>query len=258
MKNIYVIFGIVIVVVAAFFAFNSFIYNQKQADTSPTEFSSVFAQAMFEKGTEDGLIPIEGFDAGLLLSEFPGLEVEDFEGVKAFEGVYSVENGEVVFTRTGGDAVSSAERTVSEEGYATLLENISARLSFPVYDESDIADVIEILSAGSDIEVHTVTSADVVTRINEGASALGVTVTPREVLDDSRCPTDVQCVWEGTVRVRATLASGLGVAEQEFTLNTPITTEAEEITLTQVSPSPKAGVDIQERDYIFYFSIKER
>ena len=96
------------------------------------------------------------------------------------------------------------------------------------------------------------------TSIDHGGSDLGITVTPHEILEDSRCPVDVQCVWAGTVRVRATLESGLGTAPQIFELYKSITTETEIVHLAAVEPSPYAGVTIKPEDYVFVFLVTKR
>jgi|SRR3989344_2314944 len=96
------------------------------------------------------------------------------------------------------------------------------------------------------------------TRIDLGASALDVKVIPQAILEDSRCPAEVQCIQAGTVRVRATLESGLGSANQIFRLGDVITTESEAITLVDVLPAPAAGVQIRANDYRFIFEIRKR
>ena len=95
-------------------------------------------------------------------------------------------------------------------------------------------------------------------RIGQEVSALDVRITPLKVLEDSRCPIDVQCIQAGTVRLQARLVSGLGTAQQEFKLGQPITTEAEEVTLATVTPAPKAGVKIAESEYVFTFTVVKR
>lgn len=95
-------------------------------------------------------------------------------------------------------------------------------------------------------------------RIGQEISVLGVRITPLKVLEDSRCPIDVQCIQAGTVRLQTRLVSGLGTAQQEFKLGQVITTEAEEVTLVQVLPAPKAGVKIAEGDYVFTFKVTKR
>src|SRR3989344_1477054 len=108
------------------------------------------------------------------------------------------------------------------------------------------------------VPTPTPSKTTIETRIDQGASALGVKVVPLEVLQDSRCPVDVECVWEGTVQVRALLSSGLGEAEQVFELNQPITTEAEVITLVEVFPAPESGRAILPNDYRFMFEVAKR
>lgn len=96
------------------------------------------------------------------------------------------------------------------------------------------------------------------TKIDQGASALDVKVVPLDVLEDSRCPQGVQCIWAGTVRVRALLQSGLGDANQIFELMKPITTEAEQVMLIEVLPQAEAGKTIDLSAYAFRFKIEKR
>ena len=99
----------------------------------------------------------------------------------------------------------------------------------------------------------------ITTKIDQGASAFGVKVVPLELLEDSRCPIGTNCVWGGTVRVRTLLASGLGESEQIFELNQPITTEAEIVTLEDVTPHPtSAELGPELNEYTFMFRIDKR
>lgn len=95
------------------------------------------------------------------------------------------------------------------------------------------------------------------TGLNTSVSTLGVTITPLEIVEDSRCPIDVQCIWAGTVKVRALLESGLGTATQLFELNMPITTEAEIVTLISVAPEKMAS-DTDASAYRFTFEVAKR
>lgn len=225
------------------------VYRTPTSQGISTRLAGYFQQELFERGTADGLIPIEGFDATLLLGEFSGLVPEDFEGVQAFEGVYRVQGGEVVFERTVSDPVSTAERTVSPEGYRTLLTTAAERLGITVGAETDVDRIVETLDQRVYLDVS----------LGETIAAYGVRLTPEVVLEDSRCPSDVQCVWAGTVRLEARLEGGLGVTIQEFTLGTPITTEAEVVTLVSVEPYPTApGGAISPEEYRFRFEITKR
>lgn len=95
-------------------------------------------------------------------------------------------------------------------------------------------------------------------RLNQEVAVLGIRLTPLEVLEDSRCPQDVQCIQAGTVRLRVRIQSGLGTATQELRLDQPVTTEAERITLKAVLPLTKAGTPIARGDYIFTFEVVKR
>ncbi len=249
MNKILVLGGLVLIGIGGFFALNAFMYQEKQNDDPAVEYARFFHDELFARGTADGLIPIEGFDADLLLGEFSGLVPSDFDGVEAFEGVYRVEGNAVVFDRTFAEPVSSAERTVSDAGYATLLQNVARRLGVALDSKEDVETLLATLDQRAYLDAS----------FGETVAAYGARVTPEELLEDSRCPSDVECVWAGTVRVRAVLESGLGRAPQEFVLGTPITTEAETITLVRVEPYPvSAGEAIAQEAYRFYFEITKR
>lgn len=95
--------------------------------------------------------------------------------------------------------------------------------------------------------------------IGQTASAFGVSITPKEVVEDSRCPSDVQCIQAGRVRVRADLVSGMGTASQVFLVGETITTEAEAVTLVEVKPATKIStVALKPSDYRFVFKIEKR
>jgi hypothetical protein len=94
--------------------------------------------------------------------------------------------------------------------------------------------------------------------LNKSATLLDVKITPLEVLEDSRCPIDVQCIQAGRVRVRVELVSGLGTAREIFEIDKSITTEAEEVKLLNVLPLPKAGQKIPLNSYVFSFQISKR
>lgn len=94
--------------------------------------------------------------------------------------------------------------------------------------------------------------------LNQNAQGLGITIVILAVLEDSRCPLDVQCIQAGTVRVRAQLTSGFGTDTREFTLGTPVTTEAEIVTLSNVTPAPDSTHPITPNEYQFTFTVTKR
>lgn len=94
--------------------------------------------------------------------------------------------------------------------------------------------------------------------LEEEGSALGVSITPLSIEEDSRCPLDVQCIQAGTVRLQILVRSGLGESIMPITLGSSITTEAESITLVNVRPSPFSDTTIEREDYVFEFSVAKR
>ena len=83
-----------------------------------------------------------------------------------------------------------------------------------------------------------------------------LTVVPLEVVEDSRCPIDTQCVWEGRVIVRAEIAAPGGVTTQDLTLGeeTRATAYGHRVTLTDVRPDRREGTVIDPGDYRFRFT----
>lgn len=136
---------LLLVGIAAYALFtNSAANNPLPEEASGTPLSEYFQAELTEPVSPDGPIPIEGYDAELLLGRYPGLAPEDFDGVAALQGHYTFEEGEAVFTLTEAFEHSAA-RTVSPEGYAVLLENVSARLSVPARTEAEIDALIAAL-----------------------------------------------------------------------------------------------------------------
>lgn len=223
--------------------------NAPGPDTRPPEvvYGAYFQERLVALGIKDVGHPIEGFDATLLIIAFPGLIEADFDGVATFEGHYEFKDGGLVHVRDREQPVSSAERTVSDAGYIALLANVSARLGIAVASEIDVDAIIVRIDTGERIE----------TKIGHGETALGVRIEPLELLEDSRCPEDVQCVWAGTVRVRVRVTTVTGETEQEFTLGEPVLLGGAEVTLTSVEPSPRSDSQFPPSTYRFHFAIKK-
>lgn len=100
-------------------------------------------------------------------------------------------------------------------------------------------------------------SANDTVRLNETVRIAGSWITPKEVVEDSRCPKDVQCIQAGTVRVRADVTPR-GSDQSEpvlFELGVRMTVGQDQITLIDVSPAPQSGSQINGDHYIFTFSV---
>jgi len=74
------------------------------------------------------------------------------------------------------------------------------------------------------------------------------------VLEDSRCPSDVTCVWEGNAKVEIGIGAGTGPTHA-LQLNTSLDPRAVEwndvlVTLLEVTPHPVSDVPITDADYV--------
>jgi hypothetical protein len=100
------------------------------------------------------------------------------------------------------------------------------------------------------------TSSIVTTFLGGRATGLNFTVSPQEIISDSRCAEGVQCIWAGTVELRAIVETPVGNGEHKITLGKPLTVGNYEVTLTEVTPAPKAGEKIPMSSYHFTFEVK--
>src|SRR5688500_13798954 len=80
-------------------------------------------------------------------------------------------------------------------------------------------------------------------------------ITFDSITADSRCPPDVQCVWEGDAVAKIMAATGTQEpVSYELHTNTGFTTQVEHggyrIRLSAVAPTPRAGVEIDPKTYV--------
>lgn len=90
----------------------------------------------------------------------------------------------------------------------------------------------------------------------------GLSVTFIEVLEDSRCPADAMCIWQGNVKVRIEVAAGTEVQQYVLTLGELLAgdTNAAEVpghtvSLQDVQPYPLASQPASFSDYAITLGI---
>ncbi len=88
--------------------------------------------------------------------------------------------------------------------------------------------------------------------ITQTAYVDGPTVTPLEIVEDSRCPANARCVWAGRVIVRARIAGGEWTMTRDLTLGEPIQIADGTLTLVSVAPEKWTTGVIDPRDYRCY------
>ena len=84
----------------------------------------------------------------------------------------------------------------------------------------------------------------------------GPTVTPMELLEDSRCPTEVNCVWAGQVRVKVRVAGGSWSKEMELVNAKPVHVADGALTLMGITPEKSQNTEIALSDYRFHFQFQ--
>ena len=75
-----------------------------------------------------------------------------------------------------------------------------------------------------------------VAKFGETAQAGILSVRPLALLEDSRCPASVQCVWAGQVRIRVEITDMMGRGLRELTLGQPLQLDGGSVTLVSVEP----------------------
>ncbi|MBA3527424.1 MAG: hypothetical protein H0T82_10970 [Sphingomonas sp.] len=84
----------------------------------------------------------------------------------------------------------------------------------------------------------------------------GVQVRPVALLEDSRCPALVRCIWAGRVRIEALIRFQSGSEmRREMTLGDAITLPEGNLALSGAVPAPVAGKVIAHGAYQFTFAL---
>lgn len=89
--------------------------------------------------------------------------------------------------------------------------------------------------------------------LGQVAVVSGLTVRPIKLIEDSRCPALVRCVWKGRLIVRARM-SGQGWTQiRDFELDVPQAVDRYRVTLVAAEPQKAAPGEIDPRTYRFTF-----
>lgn len=106
----------------------------------------------------------------------------------------------------------------------------------------------------------TVTSINVagtVAKLGETVTVDGVSITPISIIEESRCPTDVQCIQAGAITIKAKLVRGNNIQEMSLKLDTPTSFDTKVVTLNDAIPKPNTKVTLKDSDYRFSFNVKD-
>ncbi len=78
-------------------------------------------------------------------------------------------------------------------------------------------------------------------------------LTPRKLVEDSRCPMEARCAWAGQVRLLVRIGTGRRGGLREITSNTPIRVADGSLELVSVMPPRSVQRTLRPRDYRFAF-----
>jgi hypothetical protein len=138
-KNTTLLIILAVIIVGVYFISGSSV-------TLPKNLSDHFSERMNTIGISViGGVPIEGFDADTFMRAFPELDLQDFDGVQAFQGIYRFTDNKLEFEKYRVEAVHSAQKTISADGMKTLLSNLSKRLKVDLVDQGSIDMIIKLI-----------------------------------------------------------------------------------------------------------------
>jgi hypothetical protein len=108
------------------------------------------------------------------------------------------------------------------------------------------------------VAAETTTSKQTV-GIGATARVGGIAITPLAVLEDSRCPRDVTCIWAGRVLIRARVEAEGRSSISEMELGKPLATSPNAaIVLARVEPERTSSAAIEPDGYRFAFAPAEQ
>jgi hypothetical protein len=94
--------------------------------------------------------------------------------------------------------------------------------------------------------------------LGQVAAVNGITIRPIEVIEDSRCPALVRCVWAGRVVVRARMSGPGWTQIRDFELGVPQAVDWNRVTLIAADPPKAAPGEIEPGAYRFTFTATGR
>jgi hypothetical protein len=119
---------------------------------------------------------------------------------------------------------------------------------------------IGLSGAATDVRAQPATSVSVKIGTEKAAGRANIRVKFLEMIEDSRCPRDVQCIQAGNARVRVRVSRN-GRAET-LVLNTSMRSEPAvfagyRFELTALTPEPGSNIRINRNGYVAPISVKK-
>jgi hypothetical protein len=105
----------------------------------------------------------------------------------------------------------------------------------------------------------TVSAKQIQVQINSETRINGLRITFIDMLEDSRCPSDTQCIWAGNAKIKIGISNAGRLAKQ-FELNSSLKPQSVifsgyEIKLIKLTPVPRSNIRIRKDGYIATLSV---
>lgn len=246
-KTLLIILAVIAVLVLGFFAFNAYIYNEKQAD--PNEVVQPYQATL--SGTQVCL-PHKG--------NGPSTK-ECAMGIKTDAGEFYAMDFSPMSQTPPADLGDSR---FTAQGVITPLEFLSSD-QWQKYDIVGIFSVTSITVEGQETTSTSTATTTVstgptmtaaVTSLGVQALTQGLMITPVEVVSDSRCPSDVQCIWAGEIEVKTTLATFVAHGEHNMKIGgEPQVFGDYTVRLIDASPAPVSTKPIAPAEYRLTYEV---
>lgn len=94
--------------------------------------------------------------------------------------------------------------------------------------------------------------------LGEVAYVNGLYIRPITVVEDSRCPSQVRCVWAGRLKVRARMKGPGWTQIRDFELGFPQAVDQFRVALIAAEPQKIVPGEIEARAYRFTFAVSGR
>lgn len=109
----------------------------------------------------------------------------------------------------------------------------------------------------TDTVLESTTSITTEWSLGESGMQNGVMILPTSLVEDNRCPVDIECIEAGVVRVRTILTKGDTRNETILSLGSPVSFQGRNVILRSVLPATESKVALTPEDYRFYIVVEK-
>ncbi len=205
-------------------------------------------------GTNPGDIPQPIAATTTLRGMFICLPHRDTSGPQTLECALGLKDNDGNYYAIDASAVSSTSNMPMNTEFRVtgLLVPIEA-ISNDQMQKYNIKGIMKVSSL-EEVKVNS----QVTLRLNVPAAIGGSTLTAWAVTEDSRCASDVTCIWAGRVIVALRVSSPSGDSTMQLEPGKTVTTETLALTLDDVKPYPISTHKTTDEEYRFLLTVRSR